>query len=289
MSPVSACASKCSIDTLPKPWCRATPVASGSAMVWSPPSTRGTAPGRRSPCARPPPARAIERSTSPEYISTSPASTDPDVLQRVDAQREVRPRAVVRQVAGLPDRHRPEPGARPVRRAAVERCAHDHHVGAGVGRPGRSASQRVDAEERDVRAVLRAVAASSAVHRPFGHVAGDQVGLHRVVHASVARSGSRCGRRRRGVTSTPESSCLASASAHTSGVAGSRVVPTTMIGAAPSAWIGAGGLPVCTGQLRTARQAVGEDRAEGRRGLLEPRDVRRHLGARHRRRRGRGS
>ena len=37
---------------------------------------------------------------------------DGEVLQRVDAQREVGPRAVLRQVAGLPDRRRAEAGAR---------------------------------------------------------------------------------------------------------------------------------------------------------------------------------
>ena len=45
MSPVSACASKWIIDTLPKPRCRATPVASGSAIEWSPPSTSGIGAG----------------------------------------------------------------------------------------------------------------------------------------------------------------------------------------------------------------------------------------------------
>jgi len=48
--------------------------------------------------------------------------------QRVHAQREVRPRGVVRQVVGDPDRLRAEPGSRPVRGAAVERRAQEHHV-----------------------------------------------------------------------------------------------------------------------------------------------------------------
>ncbi len=59
---------------------------------------------------------------------------DPEVLQRVDPQREVRARAVVREVVGLPDRLRPEAGAGPVRRAAVEGRPDDDHVGVGVRR-----------------------------------------------------------------------------------------------------------------------------------------------------------
>lgn len=61
------------MDTRPNPKCRATPVASGSAIVWSPPSTTGIAPVRATAytaCS----SAAIDRSTSPEYISTSPAS-----------------------------------------------------------------------------------------------------------------------------------------------------------------------------------------------------------------------
>ncbi len=45
-SAVSACASKWTTETRPAPRWRATPVTSGSAMVWSPPSTTGTAPVR---------------------------------------------------------------------------------------------------------------------------------------------------------------------------------------------------------------------------------------------------
>ena len=82
---------------------------------------------------------------------------DPQVLQRVDAQRERRPRPVVRQVAGLPDVLRPEPGAGPVRGAAVERRAQDHYVGVGV-RIRRRPVAAVDAEEGDVRAELGSVA-----------------------------------------------------------------------------------------------------------------------------------
>ena len=80
----------------------------------------------------------------------------PEVLQRVDAQREVRPRPVVRQVVGLPDRLGPEPGARPVRGPAVERRADDHDVGRRQ-RLGVLEVDGVDAEEGDVGAELRAV------------------------------------------------------------------------------------------------------------------------------------
>ena len=82
---------------------------------------------------------------------------DPQVPQPVDPQRERRPRPVVRQVAGLPDVLRPEPGARPVRGAAVERRAEDHHVGVGVARRRRPVAA-IDAEEGDVRSELRSVA-----------------------------------------------------------------------------------------------------------------------------------
>ncbi len=46
---------------------------------------------------------------------------DPQLLQRVHAERQVRPGPVMRQVVGGPDRPRPEPGPRPVRRSPVER------------------------------------------------------------------------------------------------------------------------------------------------------------------------
>ena len=60
------------------------------------------------------------------------------------------------EVVGHPDRLRPEPGAWPVRGAAVERGAEDHHVGVGVrGRVVEVAGG--DAEKGDVRAELAAV------------------------------------------------------------------------------------------------------------------------------------
>jgi hypothetical protein len=73
MSPVSACASKWIIETRPAPRCWATPAASGQAMVWSPPSTSGTAPVAVIACTASCRSRT-ERTASPENISTSPAS-----------------------------------------------------------------------------------------------------------------------------------------------------------------------------------------------------------------------
>ena len=96
---------------------------------------------------------------------------DPDVLEGVDAQRHVRARAVLRQVVGLPDGHRPEPGARPVGRAAVERRPDDHHVGRGQ-RVGVVEVHAVDAQEGDVGTELGAVpghAQCLPAHDPRAH------------------------------------------------------------------------------------------------------------------------
>ena len=82
---------------------------------------------------------------------------DPEVLQRVGAQRQRGPRAVVRQVVGHPDGLRAEARARPVRRATVERRADDHDVRVGVRRLVVEVARR-DAEEGDVGAELSAVA-----------------------------------------------------------------------------------------------------------------------------------
>ena len=79
------------------------------------------------------------------------------VLQAVGAQRQARPRAVVREVVGHPDRLRPESRAGSVRRAAVEGRPDHDDVGAGVRRRVVEVA-RGDAEERDVRAELSAVA-----------------------------------------------------------------------------------------------------------------------------------
>ena len=155
MSPVSAWASKWIIDTRPWPSTLATPLASGKAIEWSPPSTTGIAPERVtfSTAAS---SRGSATSMSPGGISTSPASTTTQVAQRVGAQRERGARAVVGEVVGRPDRLRPEPGAGPVRGAAVERRPEHDHVGVGVRRLVVEVAAR-DAEERDVGPELAAV------------------------------------------------------------------------------------------------------------------------------------
>ena len=80
----------------------------------------------------------------------------PQVRQPVGAQRQGRPRSVVREVTGLADVLRPESGAGTVGGPAVERRAEDHHVGAREGgRVGPVAPGH--AQEGDVRAELRAV------------------------------------------------------------------------------------------------------------------------------------
>ena len=86
-----------------------------------------------------------------------PGVVDAQILQAVGAQRQRGPGPVVRQVVGLPDVLRAEPGPGPVGGAAVERGPDDHHVGVRVaGRVGPVTA--VHTEERDVRAELRSVA-----------------------------------------------------------------------------------------------------------------------------------
>src|SRR6266700_3352076 len=73
ISPVSACASKWTIETRPAPSTSATPEGSANAMAWSPPKISGIAPvavmlataARRS---------LSDLAASPENSSTSPAS-----------------------------------------------------------------------------------------------------------------------------------------------------------------------------------------------------------------------
>jgi hypothetical protein len=65
----------------------------------------------------------------------------PQVAQRVDAEGQVRPGAVVPEVVGGADRPGPEARAGAVRRAAVERRADDDDVGAGEA-VGSARSQR---------------------------------------------------------------------------------------------------------------------------------------------------
>ena len=156
MSPVSAWASKWIIETRPWPRTFATPLASGKAIEWSPPRTTGMAPAR------------VTRSTAASSLGSDALDVagvhldvagvdDPEVDEAVGAQRQRRARAVVRQVVGHPDRLRTEPGAGPVRGAAVERCAEDHDVGVGI-RALVVEVAAVHAEEGEVRAVLLPVA-----------------------------------------------------------------------------------------------------------------------------------
>ena len=80
-----------------------------------------------------------------------------EVLQAVHSHGQRWSGAVVGQVAGLAQGLRPEPSARPVRRAAIEGGAEDHDVSIRVGR--RIVEVRLrHPEEGDVGAELRAVA-----------------------------------------------------------------------------------------------------------------------------------
>src|SRR6185503_12622227 len=95
----------------------------------------------------------------------------------VDAHRERRSRAVVREVAGLADVLRAEPRARAVRGAAVERRPEDDDVGVGVGRRvGPVAAAHP--EKRDVGPELRAVPARlRRFARTLAHGATSSAGL----------------------------------------------------------------------------------------------------------------
>ena len=155
MSPVSACASKCTTDTRPSPCWRATPVTSARVIEWSPPSTTGIAP-LVATAATASVSAASDRSMCAGRHLDVTGVEHPQVAQRVDPQREVRPGPVVAEVVGRPDRLRAEPGAGPVRGAAVERRPDDHHVGAGERR-GVGEVAPVDPEEGDVRAEHGAV------------------------------------------------------------------------------------------------------------------------------------
>ena len=168
MSPVSACASKWSIDTRPKPWCRATPVASGQGDgVVAAEHDRDRRP-RPSRCARPPRARRWSarrhRSTSRRHRRRRPAgrAARRRAARCADASRRA-------QVVGLPDRHRAEPGARPVRRTAVEGAP---RITTSASAYDRRVVERasVDAEERDVRTVLGAVPGHQQSTSAFGTV-----------------------------------------------------------------------------------------------------------------------
>ena len=156
MSPVSACASKWIIETRPCPRTLATPLASGYAMEWSPPSTigYGARPGHLlDGCLE---RRQCLLDVAGVHLDVAGVD-DREVDQAVRAKGQARPGAVVREVVGHPDRHRPEPRARAVGGAAVEGRPEDHDVCVGIG-PGVVQVAAGHAEEGDVRAELRAVA-----------------------------------------------------------------------------------------------------------------------------------
>ena len=215
MSPVSACASKCSIDTRPWPRTFATPFASANAMEWSPPSTTGIAPDRVTvSTAASSAGRAV--SMSPENISTSPASSDPQVAQAVGAQRQAGPGPVVRQVVGHPDRLRAEPGARPVGGAAVERSPEDDDVRAGEARRIAQVAA-LDTEEGEVGPVLGAVAGhggqpltrSAASAPPTEPVVSRPQPKQVQTAQRAAHSGARNGAQRASAARTPQLSMFA--------------------------------------------------------------------------------
>ena len=155
MSPVSACASKWIIETRPKPRCRATPVASGSAIEWSPPRTSGTAPGRGDGVHRL--LEVGQRALDLARRHLDVAGVDHgEVLERVDPQGQCGRDPSWPQVVGLPDRLRAEAGAGAVAGAAVERCP-TTTTSARAERLGVVQIDPVDAEEGDVGAELGAV------------------------------------------------------------------------------------------------------------------------------------
>ena len=76
----------------------------------------------------------MDVSISPGGISTSPTSTTPSSIERVDAERQVGPAAVVGQIVGQADGLRAEAGPGPVRGSAVVGGADDHGARPGVRR-----------------------------------------------------------------------------------------------------------------------------------------------------------
>src|ERR1700724_3016696 len=83
VSAVSAWASKWTTDTRPHPTCRATPVTSGRAMVWSPPRTTGTEPARAAPG---PVRRAPVEGGADDHSSRSSVAAPVPELGRRDAR-----------------------------------------------------------------------------------------------------------------------------------------------------------------------------------------------------------
>ena len=76
----------------------------------------------------------------------------------------------MRQVVGHPDGLRPEAGAGPVGRAAVERRAQDHHIGVGVAAVVVEVALR-HTEEGEVGTELRAVAGHHDTRCSCGRIA----------------------------------------------------------------------------------------------------------------------
>ena len=131
-------------DTRPSPCCRATPVTSASVIEWSPPSTTGIAP-LVATVATASVSAASDRSMSPGGISTSPASSTRRSRSASTRSARCGRDPSCGEVVGGPDRLRAEPGARPVRRAAVERRAdrpRRRRRRRSPGRPGRSGPPR---------------------------------------------------------------------------------------------------------------------------------------------------
>ena len=134
MSPVSACASKCSIETRPWPSDVATPVASGKAIEWSPPSTTGIAPARGDRRDRGLERRQRRLDVAGVHLDVAGVE-HPQVLQAVGAQRQAA--AGTRRAAG--SRSSGSPAGRT---GCPGRCevppsngrAEDHDVRAGEGR-----------------------------------------------------------------------------------------------------------------------------------------------------------
>ncbi len=130
--PVSAWASKWITDTRPHPTWRATPVTSGQATVWSPPRITGTAPedGHRQHGGLQAGHGRLDLARGHLHV---PDVDDTQLYERVDAQRQMGPAAVVRQVIGQPHGLRAKTRSRSVRRAAVIGGAQDHGSGPGEG------------------------------------------------------------------------------------------------------------------------------------------------------------
>ena len=96
------------------------PVTSGQAMVWSPPRITGRAPGCGHLLHRRLQAGHRRLDLAGRHLDVADVD-HPELDQRVDAEGQVGPAAVVRQIVGQPDGLRAEAGARAVRRARRRR------------------------------------------------------------------------------------------------------------------------------------------------------------------------